>query len=507
VGAPLFILVPLNIIEYQVVSVGSLLLAAILSTLMAKVYAAMYTDSAARGLNAVGGPSFTRVACGTRSARYFISRLSMWLSNTALAAYTKIVFLLFDLEVMPGILRDYGLSEFAVQVIVYLMAAVFVGWSAFNALFERRFLRVIGYVQIVFTAMMMIILVYHSLLLGSVGAWDLSGMLHLSADGNWVSALIINTGYLYILFFGFQEIQALERDAIQSSSIPIVSWIRRGYRMARSRYLGVAMITSVVAAASINILYAMSVYAAHPSLTDLQTSQIPAIYLATRFLGPGHGVLIAVAFLIATITTFVPAFLAASRHLTALGEDGFMPKSLSNLSWAFTLVAIFILAVANQNFLVAVTDFLVLISLGIITLSAIWLRKSGILSERRNILPLLVGISCFGAGAAVYFVNEAVVIFGFFAIALTYLFFDILELGALGSQLFLGILDAICLVVLSLIPFQVLESGYLVSLLGLTPPQATQLLPYLLLGSAGLISANILVDVGLLRRSAVTRSL
>jgi amino acid transporter len=506
-GSPLFILIPINIIQYEFVSLGSLLVASILSILMARVYANMYTESINKGYEAVGGPSFTRVAVGTKSVRYFVSRLSMWIANTALAAYTKIVFLVFDIEFMPAILANYGITGTAAQLIVWLTAALFVGWSIVNALFERRYLRTIGHLQIFFTAVMVAILVYQSLLLGSVGSWRLGGILQLGPSGNWIFALIVNTGYLYLLFFGFQEIQALERDTLDSSSIPFVSWVRPGYKLRKSTYLGIAMIASVVIAAAINIFFGLAVYAVHPSLAELQNSQIPALYLAGRFLGPGQELLMAVAFLIATITTFVPAFIAAARHLAALGEDEYMPQTLSKLSWVFTLVAIFILAVGDQNFLVAITDYLVLISLAIICLSAIWLRKSGILHlKKEDALPFVVGMTCFVAGAAIYFVSASVVVFGSLAVAFTYLVFDILELGSLGSQLFHSILNVTSFAFLAIFPRSQPPNGYFLSLLRINPLIAGDLLLVLLWSSFVLLLTNLFVDIKLLGRSGIQRS-
>ena len=124
-GSPLFILIPLNIIQYEFVSLGSLVLATILSILMAKVYADMYRESVTMGLEAVGGPSFTKAATGGNSVRYFISRLSMWVANTALAAYSKIVFVVFDFELMPGILKNFGVTGLTATLIVYLITGVF----------------------------------------------------------------------------------------------------------------------------------------------------------------------------------------------------------------------------------------------------------------------------------------------------------------------------------------------------------------------------------------------
>ena len=497
-GSPLFILIPLNILQYELVSLGSLLLATVLSVLMAKVYADMYS-SAGPGSDAVGGPSFTRLACGARSVRYFVSRVSMWIANTALAAYSKLVFVVFDLEIFPGILARFGVNSPASTAIVYTIAIVFIGWSVANAIFEKRIIRSVGYLQIALTSVMVVILVYQSLLLGSKGAWNLSGITTLSS-GNWAFALVVNTGYLYLLFFGFQEIQALERDVHAEAAIPIVSRLWPGYRMKKARYLGVAMILSVVVAAVVNILYALAVYSLHPSLATLSSQQIPALFLANDYLGPTQELLMAIAFLAATITTFVPAFLAASRHLGALAEDGYIPRSMSNVSWVFTLVAILLLAEGNAGFLVEITDFLVLISLGIISLSAIWLRRSVL--DGKSVLPLIVGGSCFVAGAGIYFINSGVVVFGIASLAFTYLIFDISELGVFGTQLFLAVFNLACVVLLGLFSGGTSLAGTLLNHVGIQGGQMESILSYLLLLTSATLVVNLVVDVRILGRTA-----
>ena len=419
-GSPLFILIPENILQYEVVSIVSLVLATILSVAMAKVYSDMYRVSRALGMSGVGGPSFTKMAVGTRSVRYFVSRLSMWVSNTALAAYTKIVFLIFVLDprYLPAVLNAYGLSPLLSDITTYAIAGGFVGWTILNILFEQKYLRLLGLLQVAMTTALLLILVYHSFVLGASGDWNLSGLFSAAGGSNWVSALVINTGYLYLLFFGFQEIQSLERDAVEKSGVPVISWVKRGFRLDRTKYFGIAMVLSVLIAAAVNILYGLAVYASVNAGGALpEGTAIPALYLAGNLLGPTQELLVAVAFLIATVTTFVPAFLAAARHLGALGEDGYMPRSLANLSWAFTLVAILLLAIGPQGFLVNITDFMVLISLGIISLSAVWLRKRATEAVKiGKALPLLVGLSCFLFGGAVYFINPSGVIFGAVAV-------------------------------------------------------------------------------------------
>lgn len=507
-GSPLFILIPENILQFEVVSVASLILATILSVAMAKVYSDMYRASKELGLSGVGGPSFTKVAVGTRSVRYFVSRVSMWVSNTALAAYTEIVLLIFvsEPQYLPAILGAYGMSPLMSEVTIYAVAGGFTAWTILNILFERRYLRLLGAVQVVMTSVLLLILVYHSIVLGGRGSWNLSGLFVTGLGPGWLPALVMNTGYLYLLFFGFQEIQSLERDAVEESSVPVISWVKRGFKVARTTYFGVAMVTSVVVASSLNIFYGLAVYSSHTlqGASGLQTSAIPALYLAGNLLGPGQELLVAVAFLIATVTTFVPAFLAATRHLTALGEDGYMPKSLANLSWAFTLVAVLLLAIGNQDFLVNITDFMVLISLGIISFSALWLRRR--FTEMKSggrALPLAVGLSCFLFGGAVYFLDPSVAVFGTIAVVFAYLIFDVIELGTLGAQLFLSVFGFVSLLALTAYGHSLYSGGVLRILsvpLG-TDPNA--MLTWALLVSSVLLAVNVLLDVRVLRRTSL----
>lgn len=502
-GSPLFILIPENVTQYEVISIASLLLATLLSVGMAKVYANMYRVSKALGVDGIGGPSFAKVAVGTRSVRYFVSRLSMWVSNTALAAYTKIVFLIFVLDprYLPAILAANGVTPFYASVTVYTVAGAFVCWTVLNIVFEQKYLRLLGLFQVLMTGALVLILVYHSIVLGSTSSWNISGLFNTGLGSGWLPALVVNTGYLYLLFFGFQEIQAMQRDAVERSGVPILSWVRKGFTLDRTTYFEVAMVLSVVIASAVNILYGLAVYASH---TPLQGSAIPALYLAGVLLGPGQELLVAVAFLIATVTTFVPAFLAAARHLEALGEDGYMPRSLANLSWAFTLVAIFLLAAGNQGFLVDITDFMVLVSLGIISLSAYWLKPNLVTGLRvGKALPLVVGVSCFVFGSAVYAVNPSVVVFGSIAVIFAYLIFDIIELGSLGAQIFLSIFGFVSLTLLTALRHSVYPGGVLGLVSHPFGVDPNTLLVWGLIISSLLLAANVLLDVGVLRKTAV----
>ena len=468
-GSPLFLLIPLNVVEYSIVSVISLVIAMILSIAMAKNNAYSYAALKERGLSAVGGPAFVRGATGARSARYFIARVTMALANTTLAAYCVLVFVLFIFGYLPHLLQGYGLGGIPTYLIVGVIAILFAIWFIMNSILERRFMRTIGLAQLAFTSVLVAILVAQSYLLGSAGSWDFRGLFDLpGASGlDWIWAVLVNTAYLYLLFFGFQEIQALDREALDKTRIPVISWIWKGYVVEKKRYFGVAMVLTVLIAGFVNIFYALAVFAVHPSAASLSASQIPALFVAESFLGRPHEVLIALAFMIATFTTFVPAFLAA----------------------------------AGQAFLVSITDYMVLVSLGIIALAAIWLRRNRKKAvERKDSLALGVGLACFIAAAALYVVEPAVAVFGSISIAIAFLIYDFLELGAIGTKLFVAVLDIVTFLLLSAYP-----SSFPASMLPVLPGMqlavdGTAGLRIAMLAAAAILMVSVVSDV-VLRKS------
>ena len=49
---------------------------------------------------------------------------------------------------------------------IYLIAGAFIGWFILNSIFESRFIRLIGRIQILFTIVLVAILIYNSESLG-----------------------------------------------------------------------------------------------------------------------------------------------------------------------------------------------------------------------------------------------------------------------------------------------------------------------------------------------------
>ena len=264
------------------------------------------------------------------------------------------------------------------------------------------------------------------------------------------------------------------------------------------------MILTVLITAAINIFYGLAVDAAHPDsdgpAPGPDTRSLPRQHVPRS----GQELLIGIAFLIASVTTFVPAFLAATRHLSALGDDGYIPQSDSpRLSWLFTLVSIFLLAVGPQNFLVDITDFHGPGRPRDNRVSSVWLRRArGVSMSRADALPILVGASCFVAGGAVYLLSPSVVVFGTLAILFAYLVFDILELGRLGTQIFLSFFSLACLSLLGIFPYVVHTGGTFLSLLPISAAATQGLLVYLLIVAPIVLLANVYVDARVLEAGA-----
>ncbi|CAC11644.1 conserved hypothetical membrane protein [Thermoplasma acidophilum] len=446
IGSPLFILIPENVYEYFIVSIASLILAIVMSYLLAYLYDKMHVYSLEHDLNALGGPSFIRTAHGRQSLRYFISRFSMWIANTSLAAFSVIYFVEFTFNVISPLLAELGLSPIFRYTAVAGAILFMVIWFILNAFYGKRYMKGIGMAQIVLLIIMVSIIFLDALDLGFMNSWNLTGLLTFHA--NAPELILINTGYLFILFFGFQEIQVMVRDSKDESKIPIISAIT-GKAYPKKRYMPYSMYATIAGAGFIQLLYALAVFSVHAPYSAVESAVIPAIYIASVFQNNIWALGMAISFLLATVTTFVPAFMAASRHLRSLAEDGIFPQSFAALSWVFTFVLILFMSLGGTGFLVNITDFMVLIALSIIALTAIALRDRHRFDHVEAISIITFMMFMIGA-VSIYFSDKSVVILGIMAIVAAYLLYDIMKLSMMGMELFgftLGILSLLPLIV------------------------------------------------------------
>lgn len=448
IGSPLFVLVPLNVLQYGIVSVISILIAGSLSLVVAQLYGRMYKEWYSKGKDCTGGPSFTRNACGRVSLRYFIARFGMWIGNTALAAYSIIIFADYSLSGFENTLVAVGGNGIPGNLVTAVLLLLLVVWFIINAFFEKPYAKTMAALQIGLTMILSAILLFESGLLFLRPRASYSSLLTMSSPDplSLVFAVISNTAFLFLLFFGFQEIQALSADFASKSSVPGLGFVSRFKDMDRVRFAKYSMVGTVVIATIINGLFAVAVYLASPDQAGLASSSVPAIYVAQSLLGPWSALLMGIGFIIASLTTLVPAFLASSRHLRALSSDGFFPQTVGRAAWLFSLVFIVILSLFNADFLVRITDFGVLVSLAFVSFAPLWSRKSSLWPLKwADLTPLLGGLACFFVAGALYLVDPNVVLFGVILVMIGYLIFDVFELGSYGSQLFLTVLYLVLL--------------------------------------------------------------
>ncbi|MGP6220073.1 amino acid permease [Caldiplasma sukawensis] len=433
-GSPLFILIPENALQYGVVSTISLIIAAFTSYLMSKVYFSTYVFHQENGRDIVGGPAFVRESYGTFSLRYFISRTSMWVANSSLAAYCVIIFFQLLFITVPSLFPKG--SPFTDYFIVFVLG-IFVIWFIINAFFEDRFIILIGKVQLAMTIIMAIIIVFEEGLIFRTG--PISGKLIFTFSGNMVQDILINTGYLFILFFGFQEIMAFQRSVNENSKIQILG---RKIDLTKRSTIRWTMFFTIIISSSINIIYSIAVMLTQAHGEGISSAAIPAFLIADRVGGNPAKLLMILAFVIATLTTFVPAFMAASRHLRSFGEDRIFPSGITNVSWAFTLIFIVILIETGENFLLSITDFMVLISLGLICLSALRYR-SKLGKKNGTVFPVAVGILTFTFAAFNYFIDPEVVLFSILLISILYFFHSLINMERASLKLFVASLSLI----------------------------------------------------------------
>lgn len=502
IGSPLFIILPENVVQYAFVSLISLLIAGSLSFLISRIYSHMFSYTLENSIEVVGGPGFVKITTREKGLRYFISRFSMWIANTALAAFSAIFLFTFTFSTLPGILLTLGVGGVAGYLVETIIILLFGFWFVINAFYERRYLKTIGYAQIVMITIIIILILFQGFSLGFAGHWDMGGFFSINISSLPVE-ILENTGFLFILFFGFQEIQAMVREGKEKSDIPLFSKLFGLEPMPKAKYFPLSMSMTVIISLTIMLFNAVTIYAVHPDPGNLKGSTIPALYVVSKYLGRNFELVTASAFLLATVTTFVPAFIAASRHLRSLSEEGFFPRSVKSSSWLFTVMLIVLLSFTNSGFLVNITDFMVLIALGMISLSPFWLRKrTGSVSRRMKWISVGGAVAAFVIDVSLFPNNPDVVFLGVVAVILSFMMYDIISTGTIGLQLFVVFFDMSGYLLLSAfrsgmsLAFPTFPGGFAGSLL---LPGNT--LEVMLLLSAAMILVNILMDVFVISRT------
>ena len=423
-GASMLTVLPYSINKFSASStVIAVALSGVISLMLARSYGNMYKEALRRGKEIVGGPSFAKESFGPGAA-YFVSRLSMWLGNTALASFNVIIFYRFAFQYIPDILGSFGGRMFSFAGLFAILLA-FTFWFFFVLRYERREkLKVIRVQTVLLILFLAFFLLSAYFLFRGPGQHDpIDRVTKLEAP----SSIIFASGYIYLVLFGFQEIQAMAEDA-KPEAKPF------GRRMEKRRYLPAAMVLTVLISSAVFLGYSFL-------LSKFEISgDIPPLEIAGEMGGTPLAVNSAL-FMLASLTTLVPAYLAASRHLSELAEDGLIPRKAAPYSWLFTLLTVVAMVALGHELLIEITDVCILISLTLIALSEFKIRagRLSLISAGRIVLTSL---TCLVVILSFYFLKPEVFIYGIGFIMISWFAFTLIGIGPV-LNLFFSVLSII----------------------------------------------------------------
>ncbi len=364
VGPSVFVVLPDAVHDYGASAIIGVTLATVSALLLAMVYARMDYLTYKRGTPSVGGPAFVKQAYGHSHPAYLASRFSMWVANTSLAAFNMIVLMdVVTLYVVPDLLSLIGRAELADSLNLPLRITIFIisVLSLKYAESEESLVKLQSLLGPVFVALfaLHIALVQFSSNLPSLQEFS----------GIKIPASLMAMAYVYMVVFGFQEIQSL------AEGIP-------GSPEEREDTLKKALVLSVLLPAALFFVYSYFLLG-----VEIPVEPIPAMGIVSGY----ARVLTEGALLLGIATTFIPALVTASNHLREMLVDVFEVRAeVAESPIGKYLVAVFVLLLlfSDATYLIELTDFGVLISMAIISFSE--LRLSKLAGEERRILyPML----------------------------------------------------------------------------------------------------------------------
>ncbi len=401
-----------------------------ISLLLAQAYGTMGRLLSGRGERSVGGPAFVKSAYGP-GASYFLSRLSMWVGTTALTAFNLVMSIKFLASYLPDVLLAFRISGFALYVTIAVVGLAVLLWAALLFKYEGTHRREVALVQAGLIAAFLTLL---TLSLSSFLESAPSPPLRVLSESHLtLRDVIFNAGYIYLVLFGFQEVQALFEESKPEVRIPLLGPV------SRERYVGWAMMLTVAASTAIFAVYSVVI-----SPFDL-SGDIPPLEISFG-IGEMAVLVNASLVLLAAITTLTPSYMAAKRHLEELGRDGLIPASITRHSWMFTLAMALIMGLLETNTLVGIADVGILLSLALISLADFQLRRGSIgpLATARD---LAVSAACLVVLAAYYLIEPQTFILGIMFLVLNWFIFSVFRLGA-GMNLFMATLTLTTYVVI-----------------------------------------------------------
>jgi len=430
IGTSTFVAIPVAVHRYGFATVLGLALDALASALLAVGYSRMFhlVEAGEEGVP-VGGPAFVKSAFGN-GALYFTARFNLWIANTALSAFNILMFYSFTLHTLPLVLDELNLGRYSTLLVSTLLLS-FTLWFIFSLLYRERYSRGFMWFQVALVSLLLLVLFKHAAALIHMRAEQLS----LSSGLNEVRAepwnILFAAAYTYLLMFGFQEIQSISNEMRDEIDIPLASRLSNRFTgVKKSSFAGYAMGATVMVSSAFFMLYAVSVLG-----LSFNPEGVPAITIALEAMGAREASLMSIAFTSSILTTFVPAYIAASKHLEMLIEDTKLPRRIRKFSWLFTLIAVGMLATSNADFLIKTTDFSVLISMALIALSEV--NLSAWLGKRSAAKPIAVSVMFLIVAFSFYLLDIKIVNYGIAYIFIAWFLFTLIKQGNYFVKLFL----------------------------------------------------------------------
>ena len=410
IGPSTFVIAPYAVLKYGFMGVIGFILASIVSWLLAWVYSIMYYYSKYKlRQEVVGGPAFIKVAYSEKDPRYLLSRFMMWIGNSALSA--------FNMLIAVNLLSTYFYEPLTGSKLPYIgQLILLLILSLFILLLYNTWERAVK-LQCFITLIFVIAYFTHMLWLAKVFPITFPKF---NIPVNGFSGLIFYTltsaAYVYMVAFGFQEVMGLGEN------------VKGENPEERFRILKKAMIGGATIANIIILLYILELYLLEGGGVVIPETAIPILDMLRD-----HTMLYWFTFSIIFLgiaTTLIPAFVASLKHLEQLTHDFFKVKTTTFLPYFVIFLAWFLFA-SGAEFLIHLTDFSVLFSLGLIASSSYRLRVKAGSKTGSRIPELTVSTITFLMFLTLAYVSrevaeESVLFMWFSTIAMVMLSYDLL---------------------------------------------------------------------------------
>ncbi len=369
VGPSTFVLSPYSVKYYGWYALPGMILASVSAVALAYGYSKMFYYSRLLKGKIVGGPSFVGNAFGTKHYLYIISRFTMWVGNVALAAFNLLIAIGLVTEYLLPLIPGYSPSYAVlckILLFIFLSLAVLVGHKHWEKMVV---------LQTCLTAMFLALLGIHTLSIFQYYDVKLESVLpsfnpSLSLIPDFLMGVLVSAAYVYLMVFGFQEVQSLAEN-VKTVGKSEEEKLAEIYSMLKRAMVGGSLLSAFIFCFYISVYIALA-----NSGVEIPETTIPALDIARKSFFSYLVTLTALA--LGVVTTYIPAFVAALKHLGELLSDVFLVKVEELRVRLDPYIVIFfmgLLLMTNAEYIIRLTDFAVLISLAVIAFSEYALKR------------------------------------------------------------------------------------------------------------------------------------